>query len=257
MQWITVKNRNECKQVFLAGEKNRITASTMMNITSSRSHAILIVKLEKKLYNEEILENIDLSKLPSSDDVIINRSQLYLVDLAGSERVKKTKSNNQRLEEAKKINYSLLVLGKCIQALSEKKNSYICYRESKLTRLLQESLGGNAKTSLIVTISPSSYNTEETVSSLSFGQRAMKVQNKPILNKFIDYEKLCKKLQEDLDKLNDDYLNLKLDNDKLLEENKVLKCKPIKSDKFDIMNVIEKDENSSSENLKSRIFILK
>jgi hypothetical protein len=93
-----------------------------------------------------------------------------------------------RLEEAKKINYSLLVLGNCIQSLTDNKNSHVSYRDSKLTRLLQESLGGNAKTSLIVTISPSNYNTDETYSSLNFVVRAMKVQNKPMINKSEDYQ---------------------------------------------------------------------
>ena len=123
-----------------------------------------------------------------------------------------------RLEEAKKINYSLLVLGNCISALIDPKKSHISYRDSKLTRLLQESLGGNAKTSLIVTVSPSSYNTEETVSSLNFAMRAMKVQNKPIINKSIDYQALSIKLQDDLDKLNDKYSMLKIEYDKVLGE---------------------------------------
>ena len=153
----------------------------------------------------------------------MTKSFLYLVDLAGSERVKKTKAVDIRLEEAKKINFSLLTLGKCINALAEGKQTYISYRESKLTRLLQESLGGNAKTSLIVTISPSNYNCDETISSLNFASRAMKVKNKPIINKSVDYQALCIKLQEDLDKLNDDYTDLKMAYDKLSAENEKLK----------------------------------
>ena len=128
-----------------------------------------------------------------------------------------------RLEEAKKINFSLLVLGNCIQALSDAKNSHVNYRDSKLTRLLQESLGGNAKTSLIVTISPSFYNIEETVSALGFGQRAMKVQNKPLINKTVDYQALSIKLQEDLDLLNDHYTKIKIEYEKVTEENTKLK----------------------------------
>ena len=123
-----------------------------------------------------------------------------------------------RLEEAKKINLSLLCLGNVISSLTNPNVSHISYRDSKLTRLLKESLGGNAKTSLIVTVSPSSYNTEETMSSLYFALRAMKVQNKPIINRTIDYQALCVKLQDDLDKLNDDYAKLKLEYDKISEE---------------------------------------
>ena len=118
----------------------------------------------------------------------------------------------------KKINYSLLILGNCIQSLTEAKPTYVSYRDSKLTRLLQESLGGNAKTSLIVTVSPSGYNADETISSLNFASRAMKVQNKPIINKSVDYQALSIKLQEDLDKLNDQYTLLKIDYDKVCEE---------------------------------------
>ena len=153
----------------------------------------------------------------------MTNSYLYLVDLAGSERVKKTKAVDMRLEEAKKINFSLLTLGKCINALAEGNNTFISYRESVLTRLLQESLGGNAKTSLIVTVSPSNYNTDETISSFNFAQRAMKVKNKPVQNISVDYHALYIKLQEDYDKLNDQYAELEQNYEKLQEENQKLK----------------------------------
>ena len=110
------------------------------------------------------------------------------------------------------------MVGNCIQALTDSKVRHINYRDSKLTRLLQESLGGNAKTSLIVTASPSVYNLDETISSMMFGQRAMKVQNKPVINKTTDYQALSIKLQEDLDKLNDEYAKLKIQYDLLLEK---------------------------------------
>ena len=151
-------------------------------------------------------------------DRIITCSYLYLVDLAGSERIKKTGATDMRLEEAKKINVSLLALGNVISALSDSKSNHISYRDSKLTRLLQESLGGNAKTSLIVTVSPSDYNREETISSLFFASRAMKVENKPKVNKSVDYQALCVKLQYDLDKLNDEYAKLKIEYDKVVNE---------------------------------------
>jgi hypothetical protein len=128
-----------------------------------------------------------------------------------------------RLEEAKKINYSLLVLGNCIQSLTDNKNSHVSYRDSKLTRLLQESLGGNAKTSLIVTISPSNYNADETYSSLNFTVRAMKVKNKPMINKSEDYQFQLIKLQEEYDKLQEKYTQLKIDYENSLEENQNLK----------------------------------
>lgn len=194
-----------------------------MNAHSSRSHAIMIVKVEKSVnYSSEKLKEIQSNNNLTTDKSLI-KSSLFLVDLAGSERIKKTRADGMRLEEAKKINFSLLVLGNCIQALSDAKNSHVNYRDSKLTRLLQESLGGNAKTSLIVTISPAFYNIEETISALGFGQRAMKVQNKPLINKTVDYQALSVKLQEDLDILNDQYAKIKIDYEKVTEENSKLK----------------------------------
>ena len=215
VQWIRVTSPEECADIFHMGERNRVTESTKMNAHSSRSHAILIIRIEKSI---KVSETNKITNISKNVERIITKSHLYLVDLAGSERVKKTNAREMRLEEAKKINYSLLVLGNCISALIDPKKSHISYRDSKLTRLLQESLGGNAKTSLIVTVSPSSYNTEETVSSLNFAMRAMKVQNKPIINKSIDYQALSIKLQDDLDKLNDKYSMLKIEYDKVLGE---------------------------------------
>jgi len=196
-----------------------------MNAHSSRSHAIMIIKIEKgiQISAEKIKEITNTGSDVLKSERVMTKSLLFLVDLAGSERIKKTGAEAQRLVEAKKINFSLLVLGNCIKSLSDGKGGHVGYRDSKLTRLLQESLGGNAKTSLIVTISPSSYNTDETISSLGFGQRAMKVQNKATINKCVDYQALCIKLQEDLDKLNDEYSKLKIENDKLLNENNKIK----------------------------------
>ena len=246
VQWMKVRTTNECAQIFHYGEKNRVTESTKMNSHSSRSHAILIVQIEKNimLSKEKINELSKESNEKIKSERVMTKSNLYLVDLAGSERVKKTKAENMRLEEAKKINYSLLVLGNCIQSLTEKNPSYIAYRDSKLTRLLQESLGGNAKTSLIVTISPSGYNTDETISSLNFALRAMKVQNKPIINKSVDYQALCIKLQEDFDKLTDQYTSLKIEYDKVCEENNQLK----NGEKF-----VELQRNSIVNNLNNNI----
>ena len=225
VKWIEVKSTQDCAQQFLKGVKNRATESTIMNKDSSRSHAILIAKIEKSivLSKEKMEELRKESNEKIKAERVMTNSFLYLVDLAGSERVKKTKAVDMRLEEAKKINFSLLTLGKCINALAEGNTSFISYRESVLTRLLQESLGGNAKTSLIVTVSPSNYNADETVSSLNFAQRAMKVKNKPVLNLSLDYHALYIKLQEDFDKLNDKYAELQTKYEKLQEENSKIK----------------------------------
>ena len=214
VQWYKCNSPEECEEVFHKGELNRNTESTKMNLHSSRSHAILILKIEKsmKIINPKNLKNI------KNTDRLLTCSYLHLVDLAGSERVRKTGATDMRLEEAKKINLSLLCLGNVISSLTNPNTSHISYRDSKLTRLLKESLGGNAKTSLIVTVSPSTYNQDETMSSLLFALRAMKVQNRPIINKTVDYQALCIKLQDDLDKLNDDYAKLKLEYDKVVAE---------------------------------------
>ena len=231
--WIKIRNSKEFEEVFKKGEKNRITECTKMNANSSRSHALLIVRIEKNYTDAE------------SNEHIMTQGHLYLVDLAGSERVTKTNAREMRLEEAKKINYSLLILGNCIQSLISPNAKYISYRDSKLTRILQESLGGNAKTSLIVTISPSGYNSEETLSSLNFGLRAMKVQNKPVINRTQDYQALCYKLQEDYDKLMEQNTKLNIEYNKVCDENEKLKSGEIflNMQKNSIKEQIKNDSN--------------
>ena len=134
--------------------------------------------------------------------------KLYLVDLAGSEKVGKTGAKGNTLEEAKTINKSLATLGMVINNLTDGHSTHVPYRDSKLTRILQESLGGNAKTGLIITCSPSVYNDSETIGTLKFGQRAKKVKNKPKVNKDLSVAELKKKLNiannqiEKLEKLN-------------------------------------------------------
>ncbi|KAJ7375156.1 hypothetical protein OS493_001894 [Desmophyllum pertusum] len=127
------------------------------------------------------------------------RGKLYVCDLAGSERVKKTKAEGERLQEAQSINSSLLELGNVIQALAEGTKRHIPYRNSTLTRLLQDGLDGNSKTSLIVCVSPSFRDVNETLCSLKFGLRAMKVHTVAQVNVEIDYEKMAKQLSETLE----------------------------------------------------------
>jgi hypothetical protein len=200
--WNTVTSTKDCMELMYQGDKNRNTAFTSMNSHSSRSHAVYMIKVEKRVkYNIEQLE--ELEKKGEKPDQSMTKSVLYLVDLAGSERVSKSKAAGSRLDEAKNINLGLLALGNCIQALSDKKAKYVPFRDSKLTRLLEDSLGGNSKTSLVVTIGPSLGHYQESISSLLFGTRAMKVENRPELNITIDYKALCAQLQAELDKIND------------------------------------------------------
>ena len=130
-----------------------------MNAESSRSHSLFILTLTMK----------------NTEDGSSKTGKLYLVDLAGSEKVSKTGAQGQTLKEANNINKSLTTLGKVIVALTDKKVTHVPYRESKLTRILSESLGGNARTSLIITMSPHQYNDAETLSSLRFGARARNI----------------------------------------------------------------------------------
>jgi kinesin family member 5 len=117
------------------------------------------------------------------------------VDLAGSEKVGKTGASGQTLEEAKKINKSLSALGMVINALTDGKSSHIPYRDSKLTRILQESLGGNSRTTLIINCSPSSYNDAETLSTLRFGMRAKTIKNKAKINAELSPAELKRQLK--------------------------------------------------------------
>ena len=233
-KWIQVNNLKETQENFHKGEKIRVTESTKMNAHSSRSHALLIAKIEK-------------SFLKNKTNYIMTRSYLYLVDLAGSERVNKTNVKEMRLEEAKKINYSLLILGNCIQSLTDPKAGHVNYRDSKLTRLLQESLGGNAKTSLIVTISPSNYNAEETISSLNFGQRAMKVKNKPVINATKDFFAISEKLQIDYDLICEKYQKLLEEFNLIKDENLKFKNGEIQLD-FKKENIKKNFENFNKNN---------
>ena len=122
--------------------------------------------------------------------------RLYLVDLAGSEKIDKTGAKGQTLEEAKKINLSLTTLGMVITALTDKSKKHIPYRESKLTRILSESLGGNSKTCLVITCSPHPYNERETLSTLRFGTRARSIKNKAIVNREYTIPELKKLLEK-------------------------------------------------------------
>uniref|UniRef100_A0A8C9TS50 Kinesin family member 4 n=1 Tax=Scleropages formosus TaxID=113540 RepID=A0A8C9TS50_SCLFO len=151
------------------GNSARTVGSTAMNAASSRSHAIFTVTLEQRRSNDK------------SDSVV---SKLHLVDLAGSERQKKTKAEGDRLKEGISINRGLLSLGNVISALGEesKKGTFVPYRDSKLTRLLQDSLGGNSHTLMIACVSPADSNVEETINTLRYADRARKIKNKPVVN---------------------------------------------------------------------------
>ncbi|KAK9248163.1 P-loop containing nucleoside triphosphate hydrolase protein [Lipomyces tetrasporus] len=163
---IYVSSVEEVYEVMRQGAAARAVASTNMNQESSRSHSIFALVVSQK--------HVETGSSKTG--------QLFLVDLAGSEKVGKTGASGIVLEEAKKINKSLSALGMVINALTDGKSTHVPYRDSKLTRILQESLGGNSRTTLIVNCSPSSYNDQETISTLRFGVRAKDIKNKPKIN---------------------------------------------------------------------------
>lgn len=163
---VYVSSVEEVYSILERGGMARAVAATNMNQESSRSHSIFVITVTQK--------NVETGSAKAG--------QLFLVDLAGSEKVGKTGASGQTLEEAKKINKSLSALGMVINSLTDGKSTHVPYRDSKLTRILQESLGGNSRTTLIINCSPSSYNDAETVSTLRFGVRAKSIKNKAKIN---------------------------------------------------------------------------
>jgi len=189
---IDVNNMEGLLRILKIGEDNRVVANQKLNATSSRSHSLLIITV-RRLPKD--------SKNSLIQSVTALKGKLLLVDLAGSERISKSGSEGHMLEEAKFINLSLTALGKCIYALTDVNPAHIPYRDSKLTRLLKDSFGGSARTSLIVNISPLRAHISETSSALQFGQRALKIENNTRIREEVDLKLLTHKLQVEMDKL--------------------------------------------------------
>jgi hypothetical protein len=169
LQEYVVRSYEEAEALLNLGLENRAIASTLMNSTSSRSHTVITVIIEQKGNIPNAGDSDDHPKLNSYHRVL--RSKLLMVDLAGSERVRKTVSKGTRLDEAKSINTSLSALGNVIAALAESNMSHVPYRDSKLTKILHDSLGGTASTSLVATVGPIPSHYNETLSTLQFGSR--------------------------------------------------------------------------------------
>ena len=195
---IITNSMNEILNLLKKGNKNRTVEETDVNKTSSRSHAILQIKVSFKEKNNE------------NNNSDIKFGKLNLIDLAGSERASTTKNRGLRLIEGANINKSLLTLGNCINALVEKNRKgskiYIPYRDSKLTRLLKDSLGGNSRTVMIANISPFIYNFDDTYNTLKYAERAKCIKTKVkvniIENKMSnDFAKFIRNLNNNLDKL--------------------------------------------------------
>lgn len=168
-----VSNTAEALDVLRCGTDNRHVASTQMNRVSSRSHAMFTLTVKSELFAENGVSKVRMSKFT-------------LVDLAGSERQKTTATDGDRLKEASMINNSLLCLGQVINSLVDrekgKSNNHVPFRDSKLTFLLRDSWGGNSKTALVATVTPSLASLSETLSTLKFAQRAKLIKNTAVLN---------------------------------------------------------------------------
>lgn len=187
---VPVKSYVDIDRKIQEGTKNRTVASTNMNATSSRAHTIVAITLTQKALNEKTKKNMTKTS-------IVN-----LVDLAGSERADSTGATGDRLKEGSSINQSLSTLGNVIKALADqvKKKVQVPYRDSVLTKLLKNALGGNSKTIMIAALSPADINYEETLSTLRFADRAKAIKTKAVINES-PTDKLIRELREENAKL--------------------------------------------------------
>ncbi|KAI4877677.1 hypothetical protein NFI96_021216, partial [Prochilodus magdalenae] len=183
----TVHSVGECERIMELGWRNRSVGYTLMNKDSSRSHSIFTIHLE-------------ICNTDASGEDHLRAGKLNLVDLAGSERQSKTGATGERLQEATKINLSLSALGNVISALVDGRSKHIPYRDSKLTRLLQDSLGGNTHTLMVACLSPADNNYEESLSTLRYANRAKSIQNRPRINED-PKDALLREYQEEIKQL--------------------------------------------------------
>ncbi|KAK8538070.1 hypothetical protein V6N13_096141 [Hibiscus sabdariffa] len=201
---VEIRDQQSCLELLRLGEAHRHAANTKLNTESSRSHALLMVHVKRSVKGREPAHpsengnNMNMAK--SLRPPLVRKGKLVVVDLAGSERIDKSGNEGHTREEAKSINLSLSALGKCINALAEN-SAHVPVRDSKLTRLLRDSFGGTARTSLVITIGPSPRHRGETASTIMFGQRAMKVENMLKLKEEFDYKSLAQRLDIQLDNL--------------------------------------------------------
>jgi len=207
---------DDAMDLIRRGENNRHYGATKANDRSSRSHVLVQLLITQS-------NNTQRTQLGQGRGVV-KESKLFFVDLAGSERQKDTQATGKRLQEATNINKSLMILGRVISTLSEsgKKKERVPYRDSKLTHLLATSLGGNAKTALIATISPDRDNLESTLSTLQFATRAKSIQNHAQINQLINLEGDLENSWADIIALRAELEQLKIDRERRAQESALL-----------------------------------
>ncbi|XP_014260252.1 kinesin-like protein unc-104 isoform X6 [Cimex lectularius] len=230
---LAVTNYEDIHNLIDEGNKARTVAATNMNETSSRSHAVFTI-----FFTQQRVDN--LTSLTTE-----KVSKISLVDLAGSERADSTGAKGTRLKEGANINKSLTTLGKVISALAEisatkkkKKENFIPYRDSVLTWLLRENLGGNSKTAMIAAISPADINYDETLSTLRYADRAKQIMCKAVVNEDAN-AKLIRELKEEIQRLRD---LLKAEGIEVHEDGKVIYEKAKDSNRDDGMKVMKSEE---------------
>ena len=184
LQSLVVKSIEEMQEIQNTGLANRHIGAHKLNRESSRSHSNFMITIETAEMGADNQQHFRVGKL-------------NLVDLAGSERQSKTEATGDRLKEATNINKSLLTLGIVITALVDGNSSHVPYRDSKLTRLLQESLGGNSKTVMIANCGPADWNYDETISTLRYASRAKNIKCKPKINED-PKDAMLRELQEEM-----------------------------------------------------------
>ncbi|XP_065071676.1 kinesin-like protein KIF11 [Rhopilema esculentum] len=224
---VIVHDRSEVYEILQRGAQKRQTAATLLNAHSSRSHTLFSVTIHMKENN-------------INGEEFLKTGKLNLVDLAGSENIGRSGAVDKRAREAGTINQSLLTLGRVITALVERA-PHVPYRESKLTRVLQDSLGGRTKTSIIATVSPAAVNLEETLSTLDYAYRAKNILNKPEINQKLTKKALIKEYTEEIERLKRDLVAARDKNGIFIsEENYTEMQTKLQAQKSSIQDYVDK-----------------
>ncbi|KIZ07666.1 Osmotic avoidance abnormal protein 3 [Monoraphidium neglectum] len=253
-EWV-VRSPREVYELMMRGAEQRATGATKMNEVSSRSHAVCIIIVEKCSGTDTEASSPDalMGRPPAwaagrggsssalSTQQSIRVGKLNLVDLAGSERVHITGATGKRLEESKKINASLSALGNVIAALTDRKDrQHIPYRDSKLTRILEDSLGGNCKTTMMCMVSPALEAFAESLSTLKFANRAKNIKNQAVVNEDLDQRTLLRKYERELRKLR---AELQRRSKELVDKRRLLEVEEQKrqaeNEKLEVLKVLE------------------